>query len=102
MNTKNKDKVKAQIVQICHSENCIVVRMRGRFDEKINRDLTTSCFLYYFSKEEKEKIERIVSLNEDIFVYRHRIASTEAWEFKYLVNEKVGDYLVLTSGYHVV
>lgn len=102
MNIRNKDKIKAKIVQICHSENCIIVTMRGRFEEKISQDLTTSCFLYYFSKEEKEKIERIVSLNEDILVYRHRIALTEAWEFKYLVNEKVGDYLILASGYHVV
>jgi hypothetical protein len=101
VNIENKDKIKAQVVQICHSENCIVVTMRGRFEEKINQDLITSCFLYYFSKKEKEKIERIISLNEDIVVYRHRIASTEAWEFKYLVNEKVGEYLILTSGYHV-
>lgn len=102
MDIKNKDKIKAQVVHICHSKNCIVVDIRGRFNEKINQDLITSCFLYYFSEEEKEKIERIVSLNEDILVYRHKIASTETWEFKYLVNEKIGDYLVLVSGYHAI
>lgn len=99
---KSKDKVEATVISVVWSEGVVFVGLEGKFDEHSDKEIKTNCHLFYTNEKESDKIDKIVSRDSKVIVYRKRIKDTKAWTFDYIVNPEVGDFLSLMSGYRAI